>query len=516
MKNMTIRPLRLYLLVITLHLTLPGYASATEQPGPNVVLVVVNALRADHLQCYGYGRTTTPTLDRLADSSLLFTRAFSQSGYTMPSMMTLFTSLYPDSHMVYDAFKDRLDDGEIRTMAELLAQNNYRTGWFAMLGLGHLAPEAGFTRGFADQVHLGDQLEGRHKLFEWIKSRDGRPFFAAVHVRHTHRPYITWPRYRQSFLPRGEEPLFVDPDDFKGAVYRAIISGLEAKGGGLEGLVADADRKREVELFNGQYRPGKLERLVEMVESGRRYLIGHLQTEEFYRRARNLGDRGREKMVAMYDATILATDQELLKPLLALLREEGVYENTLLIVTSDHGDSFGEHGLFGPSPKLYENLVHVPLLIKLPGVEHGGQRIPVPVGGVDILPTVLDVAGIRAPRYLQGQSLVALLKRGGKSQQREVFGASRDYAYMRAADWKLLAKRENGAWSEGEANLYDLASDPGESRDLKKENRKRFESMSAALRAHLQALPHYGVPNGRFYPNIGAETRRRIRETGYW
>ncbi len=140
----------------------PRFSTSTHQR-PNIVLLTVNVLRADHVSSYGYSRTTTPAIDALMKESYVYKNAFAHAGYTMPSMMSIMTSLYPHSHQVYDAFKDELAS-KVLTLAEILKIHDYQTGWFAKLNLGHLLPKAGFGRGFSYKSDLGLQLEGKERV----------------------------------------------------------------------------------------------------------------------------------------------------------------------------------------------------------------------------------------------------------------------------------------------------------------------------------------------------------------
>ncbi len=400
---------------------------AEDRPQPNVYLLVVDALRADHVSAHGYRRDTTPCLDRLAAEGVLFERARSASNYTRSSVPSLFTGFQPSVHGVVEP-SDRLHDG-FETLAEYFSAAGYATAAWAPNP--SLERRLNFGQGFE---HYDDQVLDPEAEEEWlqfetvrrINSRalrfaeeaNRRPLFLYLHYRDVHGPYLPPPEYRNLFW-----------------------------------------NEREI----GQ---------VEM----RALTPAELEVMPTYLRLES-GPQVREYYVSQYDAEIRYTDDEICG-LLSELERRGLLQNSLIVVTSDHGEAFLEHGRWNHGNELFEEEIRVPLV--LAGSVLGaraGVRLATPAQGVDVMPTILELAGLRVRRQLQGISLVPLLE-GGTLPARTVFAEGKKSIRLAAiyGEYKLLRNARTGAWA-----LYDLAADPGEIEDLFEESHPRARYLGGEL-----------------------------------
>lgn len=319
-------------------------AAAASGPGPereatpshsNVVLYLVDTLRADRLGCYGEPRPVSPRLDAFAAEAVLFEDALSQSSWTKASMASVLTGLIPSAHGV-NGPRDRLPE-DLPTLTRILHRAGYRTA--AVVANSFVTEPFGFAEGFDHFVYLPDLARSREvmdRVEAWLEAAagDGRPFFLYVHSIDPHAPYDPPPDLRRRFAPRVEDP--------------------EA---------------------------GSVAALYELVR-------GAPPAPE------TAGDLG-----ALYAAEIAAEDRQLGR-FLDLLQGRGLYDDSLILFTSDHGEAFSEHGSWSHGQTLYAEVLRVPLLLRLPGGEGAGRRIPAPVQGVDLLPTVLDSVGLPPPPRL--------------------------------------------------------------------------------------------------------------------
>ncbi len=330
----------------------------------DVVLVVVDTLRADHLGVYGYERATSPRLDAFARRAAVFDTAWSAAPWTLPSVMSIMTSRYPSAHRVENDGLRLADD--VPTVAETLQRAGYATGGF--VSHVYVSSLYGFGRGFEvfDDFGLsqpGYRLEAGMEppadrvtdaALAWLRGQGRRPVFLLVHYFDPHWPYAPPEAYRALF-----------PDAYHGpldASYDAISKFLDP--------------------------------LAPIPEDYRRFLI----------------DR--------YDGEVRFVDDQLGR-LLDGLAASGRAPRSWVLVTADHGEEFKDHGSMGHGRRLYEETIHVPLIIGRAAGQGsggaGGSRVATPVSGIDLFPTIAALAGAAAPAGLQGTSLAPLLGRGGNA-----------------------------------------------------------------------------------------------------
>lgn len=383
----------------------------SRKPGFNVLLISIDSLRADHVGCYGYERNTSPHIDGLAREGTVFLNPISTTSWTLPSHISLLTSLDISVHGVAtDGFSLH---PEIKTLPEILKKNEYATACFCTSP--YMNPAFGFGRGF-DLYHNTDfeqpgfedtvlppaeQRDAVHEditspriaelALDWIEKNSSRPFFLFLHMWDVHYDYIPPPPYDQLF----------DPD------YRGAIDG---KG----------------YIHNDKINP-------------------------------EMDPRDLEHIIALYDGEIAYTDYHL-GLIFKKLKELGIYDRTLIIVTADHGDEFFEHGDKGHRKTLYDEVIKIPLVIKLPAGKWGSRKINSQVGLIDIVPTVLDLLKLNRPEQIQGKSLLSLMNKDESEPPRFVLSElSPVLQSFRSNDWKLLYNVPNNV-----SIILDLKKDPGE------------------------------------------------------
>jgi arylsulfatase A-like enzyme len=427
---------------------------AAPAPGPppdpaNLLLIVVDCLRGDALSVSGYSRPTTPSLDALAAEGTRFTRAFAQASWTRPSLPSLLTGLYPSEHGLLDLGDDNAEhapalDESVTTVAERLAPAGYAT---TMFGEQHkLAPRFGLGQGFARWEHrTGPARNIETKLLDWTGGLAGSKYFAYLHYLELHWPYCP-------------------PQDLRGR-FDDGTSELN--------LCADWRKLRD-DLRSGTLR----------------------FTEADERRMR-----------ARYDEELLGVDRELGR-LFELLRERGAWDETLVVVTADHGEEFGEHGGWFHGHTLHDELIHVPLLVKPPASWDAprGRVVDALVELRDLPATLLDAAGIGSPP--QGTaSLLPWVRGAGSGPSRPfVVSESLEQVAVRGAQWKLVADK-----ARGELALYDLRTDPGETTNVAAGHPERV----GELRRHLVAWRRGLVPARRLEVDVDEETRKGLEGLGY-
>jgi arylsulfatase A-like enzyme len=433
-------------------------AAAVPRPAtavPNVVLYMIDTLRADHLGAYGYPRPVSPEIDAFAAKATVFTRAYSQSGWTKSSVASMLTGLPPLTHGVMERM-DALPDA-LRTLPEMLHEAGYET-----LGVSTnpaISAEAGFARGFDRFVQLFDPEmlpfvaqpaeDVNRELFRWLDARDRhRPFFAYLHAMDTHEPYLPPEADRRRFAAQADAALCrPGPKDVTAAL--ATRPGLTRSG------------------LNSNFE-------------------------------------------ALYDAQIAHADRQF-GLLLRRLRELGIDDRTVVVLVSDHGEEFLDHGLFAHGHSLYQEILRVPLVVRWPNGQYAGRRVDTPAQHLDLLPTILAAAGAPSPPASPGLDL-GLLAGAGTPMEREVSSdlslAGTRIASLVAGGMHLLVReRPNPA-----AELYDLRRDPRELRNLADPGGVRFGFLMARLR---RLHSEQGGDAAAKRSPISPELDKQLRALGY-
>lgn len=397
----------------------------------NLLLISIDTLRADHLGCYGYERPTSPAIDRFAAQSTLFEQASSVSFQTTESHMSLFTSLYPTVHGVRnspDRFAVRLSDA-IPTLAEELQRAGLTT--VAFHGGGNVSPGYGFARGFGRY----EGAENEEPMVAWLESEGSKigRWFAFYHTYHVHDPYLPEP-----------------PNDTRYTSDEQLS---------IIGSQSELDR-----------------RLAEHYPDG----WEKVDARDMYWSAVNKTDpRHRQRLLDLYDGEINEADVMVGRILDTVGAAPG---RTLVVILSDHGEAFGERDRILHNKYLYEELLHVPLIIRHPDQDQG-RRISDRVSLIDVGPTILEMLGVPGLPAAQGRSLLPLLR--GEASRRAVYAEK----VMREdeAGWHVDASLSDRGFKilrhSERLELYNLDQDPGEERNLIEIDEARAAAMSRSLEA---------------------------------
>jgi arylsulfatase A-like enzyme len=422
--------------------------------GGNVLLVILDAGRAQSFGAYGYTRPTTPEIDRIASEGVVFERVYTPAVYTLGAMSSVWTSQYPDRHHSEVSFSARLPKDRL-TLAEVLAAQGIHTaGFVANSVAGTLF---GFDRGFVEFDEVFRTLGSgggvfRQALPPWLAANRDRRFFAYVHFREPHFPYDPEPPFDTKFGPDGPIP--------KAA-------------------------RRDMPFFTD-------------VNQGRR----------------PFSPAEREHLVRLYDGNLAFADQEV-GALRKAMEKEGLWEKTVVIVAADHGEELFERGWIGHNVHLYEPSVHVPLIVRFPkGAGPAGQRVAALADLLDVAPTIADILGVRgkggSDREFQGRSLLPVIMGApGKPAvlSRTVWDRPR-YA-LRDERYKYVYYTQTG-----EEWLYDLQSDPGETRDVGPSEPLRAAYYRQALHAWTLKLARRG-PAGSERAELSREQCENLKSLGY-
>ena len=435
------------------------------EPPHGIVLIVLDTLRADGLSIYGNPRSTSPHIDRLAEQGVLFEQAVSHASSTLPGFVGLLSGSYPTARV--------FDRTLLRSLVEPLAGAGYLTAAFTEGG--YASPHFGLDRGFASfeaeegKVHLlgtgptplRDGDGGVARTFgaarDWLRAHASQRFFLLVHTYEVHVPYLR--REYAEGLPTGNLP-----ETYPVATVRAVQDGTIPVGA----------------------------------------------TEVAYVRA-------------LYDGGVAAADREV-GQLLELLDQLGVGDRTLVVLTADHGEELGERtpqrlGMHGAM--LYDTLLRIPLIIRDPLARAPVRRVANQVRLVDVMPTILDRAGLPLPAPIDGRSLVPLMagsERGERLAYAEV--SDPDSALprriaVREGGWKLVVNLPPLPEGEPASEFYRVSGDPLELHDLAAAEPTRKDAYLQLLRAQREAIDRAGRPRLGLDEDVPSDLREQLRALGY-
>ena len=446
----------------------PG--SAQQRPGPprampHVLLIGIDTLRGDHVGCAGNDWIRTPNIDALAADGVLFTRCFSTAPWTLPSFASIFTGKLPYHHGAVGYDHQRLGEGH-HTLAEFFAVAGYQTSSF--VSISYLTDQFGMGQGFTGVAPPGlDPDLDRASRITWLgletmRTRDPkRPLFLFLHYFDVHAPYTP-------------------PAPFSGMYYEG-----DAKGAGdpvLDFLRSEANHARNRD--SGMY--DWLEGVTDLDFGVKEYAAGVSYVDD------HVGN------------------------LMSFLKAEGLYDNMLIVLVSDHGEHLGEHGYWFTHAEPFQECLHVPLLIKFPKGSFAGSVVDAPVSTMDLMPTMLETVNIRPPE-MDGRSLLALCA-GLRSSVGSLLVSEQGGSEMGFSKtlidwpWKLMYERKQGGESY---SLYNLNADPGESIDLSAVNAAKTGMMKRRLWRIFD--PENPLVEGRaaIPADLDDETRKKLEALGY-
>jgi arylsulfatase A-like enzyme len=449
-----------------------------------VILITLDTVRADHLSVYGYNRETSPNIAKFSEDGIIFENTVCQVPITRPSHFSILTGRYPSSHGLTDNFSITPED--VPLLSEHMAENGYTMAAFVSAAVfdSSFNTNFGFQEYFdtivnnffnphfvfvADLYYMGlidiknenSAVETNQVVFKWLEKNGKKQFFIWLHYFDPHTPYTPPEKFKNMYTDKN----------------------------------FDVDKYDDYDWEKEHYNPELKEVVLD---------------EEIVKHA-----------VDLYDAEIRSMDEELGK-LFDELRRLNVYEKSLIIVTADHGESF-EHGYyFDHGDRLYEGLIRVPFILKLPGRKWKGKKINTQVETVDIAPTVLEILSLNPLQGVEGKSLVGLMSK----EEEEGAAGRKNYAYsqtpyrggyyfkakelqsVRSNDWKLIYDVRTKKYE-----LFNLYEDPAEKNDVASSQIAARRELELALSKFDNAFRRRADRTEKVY--MDQTTLKQIKSLGY-
>ncbi len=473
---------RIVLVLAILLTVLPTASAAPEQAfHPNVLMIAIDTLRADHLHCLGKTDIATPHMDALAADGVLFSQCHSTAPWTLPSFASIFTGLRPYRHGAIGGDYQKLPR-RIHTMAEHLRSARYATA--AWVTINYLGGQFQMHQGFRHFRFIDrnpssgvEQASAvTHQALNWIadeetgrgrrsrKRAPGKPFFAMLHYFDVHAPYAP-------------------PAPFN----RMYYSGDEKASG----------------------KP-----ILDLLHSDRNHARPAAQNSAMYQWLSGVTDM--DFPVKQYAAGVSYVDDHV-GTVIAHLKERGEYDDTLIILVSDHGEHLVDHDLYFTHKQPFEETIHVPLIIKLPRGRLAGRLVEEAVSTLDVLPTVLEACGLPPAENIDGRSLLGLMD--GRDDGSSLLIAERGAAVgdftksLIEWPWKLMVFKKG---SRADYRLYHLEDDPGEIHDIA----RRHKDVTDRLRERLWTLcdpesPLLAGEDDARPAELDDAAKERLRALGY-
>lgn len=377
---------------------------------PNVIIFLFDAMRPDHLGCYGYERDTSPNIDKFASTGIIFKNCFASSSWSKPSIASLLTSLYPSSHGAYQVDADLIETMHINpnavTLAEILRSHGYATAAFS--DNPHICRTFGFDAGFDKLYNLfnsAKKIKGKTPMqallapiHEYLENNVNQSNFVYIHSMTTHAPYFPPEKYN----------IFSSPgSSFNGDIYGALRDKIPLN---------------------------------------------------------------RDDVISLYDGAVLHSD-EVFRQFLEKLEELNIRDNSIIILLADHGEVFDQRNLYiwDHGHALYDEDIKIPLIISFPKKNKIKGSINAIVQSIDIMPTILDYLDIAIPQKIHGQSLMPMLKKSSSlNGDRYVFSELDAYKDKRCVMYAYRTDKLKYILNQttGKDELYDIVHDPGETYNL--------------------------------------------------
>ncbi|MCU1258278.1 MAG: hypothetical protein JWO80_1163 [Bryobacterales bacterium] len=467
----------------------PLLTSDAPKSRPNVLIYTIDTLRADHASVYGYGRDTTPFLKKLGNSGVVFEDCQAQATWTKASIASLMTSLYAFTHgIVRDA--DTIPPGA-KTLAEQLRGAGYVTS--SIVSTPFVGRATGLERGFDYLLEYPVVVREHNQpterdtdsealnrvVFPWLDRHHNESFLLYAHATDPHAPYNPPPPF---------EARFANPAQTEN--FRRSYTGLrgEHQYGGAAVVNRDLARKSGVDP-----------------------------------------DRFIHQAIDRYDGEIAHNDHSL-ELLVEKLKQLGILENTMIIVISDHGEEFWDHGWTGHGQSVYQELTHSLMLMWNPALFKTPKRVQEPVQLIDVMPTILEALRLPAPELTEGQSLLGL-GQGKPFKRRGTVVASRFAAPQAAglvpenstdsfalldSKWKFIYRKNAAAAGVKKTELYNRVEDKAELHDVADQNPREIERRMAELRLWIDAQNKIRDIIGRTgRSKLDRETIQQMRSLGY-
>lgn len=452
---------------------------------PNVILILIDAARADHFGCYGYPKNTTPFIDRIARESVLYVNAISPAGWTLPAHASMFTGTYPSKHGAHN--ENLYLYNKLPTLAEILSEIGYQTVGFCRTDW--VSESTGLTRGFKEFYHLhynklkhkmmrlinNSRIRGSDKwsyeinkrVKRWIKHNYSKssPFFLFIHYSELHLPYRIPKPYNKMFLS---------------------ISYREAK----------RINQNPKEYYSGRVR---------------------MSSEDF------------ELTKQMYDCALAYQDARI-GELFQFLKDAHILDDTIFVITSDHGESLGDHNHFDHYYVLYDSLIKVPLIVRYPKFFEPDHKELSLVQTLDIFPTVMQILNVNDKSLSQVQGIALPPLNGAEIREftiserfQDLRGLKESYpeldlshlekyekdrkTVIRTKEFKLISSMR------GESELYNICEDPHETINLIEKRKDILDGLTERLVHWKNSFSPTEIEEIK--PEFDQEAIKRLKALGY-
>lgn len=462
----------------------------------NVILISLDTLRAKSLPCYGYEKNTASNLCEFANKSFLFKNSFSTASKTLDSHFSIFTSLYPSSHKMNLPFVSVLGD-DIYTLTQVLKKSGYSTYYLGGTEAVHLPLDKGLGRSFDKKINSRDPRS-------WIKNLkqidlSSNKFFAFLHTYYVHDPYYPDMKDVAKFYD-GE--LSVKEDLVKNTCNNMYKLLLKLHPDRITDLT-DTSRLNTCEVISQYLRE------YAYISSDEYDKFYQANQKSYWDNFKTLPIEEKKKLIkAMYETKIYELDLEL-KDFFNFLDSSQLLQNTLVVVTADHGEEFYEHGGWGHA-SLYSEALKVPLIIYIP--KSSSKTMDKLASTIDIYPSVLDLLGLSAPSGIQGMNLFSNKNHDYIIAEHVV---TRLYSII-TEKWQLIVN--NSSKVNEKKELYDLINDTGEANNLTGQKADIENNLKKKLQMFRNSFPLPSKSNNPLpFPTwIDEEQKKKLIETGYF
>ncbi len=459
-----------------------GSDSRMTESKPNVILLIIDTLRADRLGSYGYGKNTTASIDKIAEQGVVFENAYVPWSKSLPSHASIMTSMYPQSHGAFP--NGEYLDPKLQTLAKILKKHGYKTGAFVTNEL--VGNQYNFDLGFDTFIDFAEldyentslgmwvRMFNLIKLLDYVSYNDIYTQLALIWLdknKNKNRPFFLWMQWLHPHTPYQPQKKFLERFENN---YSGIADGS----------------KQQIQLI-------------------------------IHKKLR-LSKEDQEHYEALYDAEVAYSDYQVGR-VIDKLKSLDLLENSLLIITSDHGENLYEHGLEYQHSGVYDSSVRIPVIFHLPGKLPKNKRIIEVIESIDILPTTLDILEIPLPVQFQGKSALSLIhgKKPNWNSVAHIISLERKQSSIaiRSGDWKIISTiKENQETYE----LYHIPSDPNEVVNRIETELEIADSLKQALTDWIQndfEEPSLVYNPGEVYKkksgSFDKETLDRLKSMGY-
>ncbi len=439
--------------------------AAKGASGPPVILIMVDTLRADRLTSYGYAKNTSPNLSRVSEGAVQFDRAFAQASWTRPSVASLLTSLPPSAHKtMYKA--DRLPE-DAETLAEAFKAGGFTTG--GLVTNYNIAPYFNFAQGFDSYRYLDPDY------YFWADEGSSK-----LSLHNLARVV------REKVAPANDSPATYYQD--------AQVT--------TDATIAWIDKRKDAPFFL----------FVTYMDPHDPYFVRPLNGEAYSRAANVNPDPSMAgRLSEVYDGEIAYWDEHFGR-LVAHLKAIGIYDKAIIAVTSDHGEEFHEHGGWWHGTTLYDEQIHIPLIIKMPAGSPAGFARDDLARSMDVAPTLLTAAGLKAPEGWRGRDLF------GKVAAPEAVFAEEDHEgnvlrALRGLSWKIIEANAGNPRGLAPVELYELSEDPGELKNVAAERGGVLPTLQAALQKASEGAMEGTLQRDQLA--LDESSRERLKSLGY-